>query len=607
MTIIAGVDIGNATTEIVLADIRFNPPRPLIWDRAPTQGAKGSERAAAAAARLLRRMERRLESAEPGHRVDGVAVTRQVPVHTFAHAVDIPPADTGRFVMFGRSLPTPAGQGAGLGRPVAIEAEPITGQPVVLVASDPLGHRDTIRRVQRWLAAGSDVQALLLAGDEAHIVGLGLTNAGLTNAGLTNAGLTNAGLTTPHVPLPILDRVDTRIALDCDLVAVEVQAGPLKHLSDALWLRAAFAVRDLDSRDTSALVVVTQSLRGASSGAVGLLGHSVRPASPPGAPAYALHLADGRSIPLIGSAQFLREQPVGVVRAVSINDQVLPCDDAWVVETAQLIAHRQSGLQSHEQVALSVLQPGNQEGSANDPFTCLAQQWPLHVIGTESEAAYLGARTTPGAEKGTVVIDLGGGTADVVLGGDDAPGANPSIAMTAAGCGQLLTTATSSVLGISTAMAEWVKRGPAQRVEAPHLIANEDGQRQFSDSPLPSNSLGWLTAPGPAGPLAFAANLPLGEWRQLRLALKEAVIGQNLARMLTRPPTEQASVVLVGGPVGDDELFESLVRQLPWALLGRGNVAGMLGHRWAVAYGLTLLHQTQLHQALLHQTLPRRR
>jgi hypothetical protein len=576
LTIIAGVDIGNATTEIVITDTRFTPPRPLVWDRAPTQGVKGSERAAAAAARLLRRMERRLESTQAGQRVDGVAITRQVPVHTFAHAVEIPPADTGRFVILGRSLPTPAGQGFGLGRPVAIETEPILGQPAVLVAGDPLGHRQTIQQVQRWLTSGADVQALLLAGDEAHIVGLGLSDAGLT---------------TPHAQLPILDRVDTHTALECELIAIEVQAGPLRQLSDALWLRAAFAITDRDSRDAAALGVLTQFLRGASSGAVGLRAHSASGEPAQCAPAYALHLADGRSIPLIGSAKFLRDQPVGTVRSVAIDDQILPCDDAWVVETAQLIAHRQAGMQTHEHLALSLLQPANQDTYSSDPFTCFTQQWPLQVIGTESEAAYLGACTTPGADDSTIVIDLGGGTADVVLGGHDALGANPSTVMTAAGCGQLLTTATAAVLDISTAMAEWVKRGPAQRIEAPHLIATEDGQRHFSAAPQPTHSLGWLTAPGPAGPLPFAANLPLGEWRQLRLALKEAVIGQNLARMLTGPPTKQPSVVLVGGPVGDDELFESLVRQLPWALLGRGNVVGMLGHRWAVAYGLTLLHQ----------------
>ncbi|KAA3621311.1 MAG: hypothetical protein DWQ08_14260, partial [Proteobacteria bacterium] len=50
----------------------------------------------------------------------------------------------------------------------------------------------------------------------------------------------------------------------------------------------------------------------------------------------------------------------------------------------------------------------------------------------------------------------------------------------------------------------------------------------------------------------------------------------------------QRDVVIVGGPAGDDELLPAIGRLGNVKAYGRGNVAGCLGHRYAVAYGLTL-------------------
>ena len=49
-----------------------------------------------------------------------------------------------------------------------------------------------------------------------------------------------------------------------------------------------------------------------------------------------------------------------------------------------------------------------------------------------------------------------------------------------------------------------------------------------------------------------------------------------------------SDVVVVGGPAGDDEILEILGGHAPRSAFGRANVAGILGHRWAVAYGLTM-------------------
>jgi hypothetical protein len=46
----------------------------------------------------------------------------------------------------------------------------------------------------------------------------------------------------------------------------------------------------------------------------------------------------------------------------------------------------------------------------------------------------------------------------------------------------------------------------------------------------------------------------------------------------------------VGGLAGDDEILAAVAGALPpGTAVGRGDVAGSLGHRYAVAYGLALL------------------
>lgn len=104
MSTIAGIDIGNATTEIVIAA----DGRPVIWDRMPTRGVKGSIASGEGAARLLARMERRL-----GHRVDVAVMTRQHPVDTSCVDVGLAPTDTGLLVVLSRGPVSPAGSGFG--------------------------------------------------------------------------------------------------------------------------------------------------------------------------------------------------------------------------------------------------------------------------------------------------------------------------------------------------------------------------------------------------------------------------------------------------------------------------------------------------------------
>jgi cell division ATPase FtsA len=211
----------------------------------------------------------------------------------------------------------------------------------------------------------------------------------------------------------------------------------------------------------------------------------------------------------------------------------------------------------------------------------LAEATGLPVVAAGSEAASRrGALTTPGATVDSAVVDLGGGTVDVTTAHGET---------IVAGAGDLLTVSIAALLGLPRGAAEWVKRVPCHRAETPQLLVGEDGSRTFVDRPLPGDHVGSLVAPGPAGWLAFDRSLAAAEWRALRLALKREVLGGAVRRALRPAGRLPDTVVLVGGPAGDDEAVTTVARVLPeHTVVGRGDVAGTLGHRYAVAYGLAL-------------------
>jgi cell division ATPase FtsA len=181
------------------------------------------------------------------------------------------------------------------------------------------------------------------------------------------------------------------------------------------------------------------------------------------------------------------------------------------------------------------------------------------------------------------VCDIGGGTIDLV-------GAGRTV--TAAGAGETITVAVARMLNIPRALAERVKRTPALRVEGPHVAHEEDGRRLFLDNPAPADAIGRLCARGSAGLVPFSNKLAAEEWRSLRLAIKQETVAANIARCLTAFEKPPAALVLAGGGALDDELLRTVgesLRAVP-VVVGRANIDGIHGPRFAVASGLVHLY-----------------
>jgi hypothetical protein len=588
VSVVAGVDIGNATTEVVVLD----GGRLLGADRLPTRGRKGSADSLRGAAALVRRIERRLGTAVDEARI---APLRAVGTATLTIPAVVP--DTGRLRMLAAGVATPGGAGTCVGTPLWLDRERLDG-------GRPDGERldgerlgggapESAARVALvpaslgYVAAAGQLRGLLAAG-----IPLGAVLAG-SDEGVLIANRLGA-------PVPVIDQVDVTAAAACALLAVEVRrpGQPMTLLTDPVALAAALRLRDAEAGDAA---TVSRALLDYGNGVIGLFSGAAPGPDPaasglaasglaaPGlatpGPAEPWVVARGRRIGLRAACAELAGWPVGTVTTLGTPDGETRLDDLFAVDLAAAAdtatARRGSLGRAALVSSLHQLSPGADHTAVlADLLGC-----PVRCVLSEPAAARLGACTTPGARPDAVVVDVGAGTIDVIA---------PDGEVVAAGAGELLTVAVAETLGVPRAAADWVKRGPCVRLDGSQRFEAEDGSRGFLDGPADPAAAGMLAAAGPAGWLPFDRGHSPAEWRAIRLRLKEAVFAANLARALRTLGRDLGQVLIVGGPAGDDELLGVLLRTLPGDVTaGRGNVGGTLagpaaGHRHAAALGLAL-------------------
>ena len=122
MTVVAGVDVGNATTEVVLV----SGGTILAAGRVPTRGRKGSPDSLRGAAALLRRVER-----QAGCPVDEARIAPLRAVDTSVVTVPDAVAPRGRLRVLAAGVSTPGGTGACVGPPLLLgPARPPGPSPV---------------------------------------------------------------------------------------------------------------------------------------------------------------------------------------------------------------------------------------------------------------------------------------------------------------------------------------------------------------------------------------------------------------------------------------------------------------------------------------------
>ncbi|EAA9981419.1 propanediol dehydratase reactivase alpha subunit PduG [Salmonella enterica] len=216
----------------------------------------------------------------------------------------------------------------------------------------------------------------------------------------------------------------------------------------------------------------------------------------------------------------------------------------------------------------------------------------VQIGGAEAEAAILGALTTPGTTRPLAILDLGAGSTDASI-------INPKgeiIATHLAGAGDTVTMIIARELGLEDRyLAEEIKKYPLAKVESLFHLRHEDGSVQFFPTPLPPAVFARVCVVKPDELVPLPGDLALEKVRAIRRSAKERVFVTNALRALRQvSPTGNIRdipfVVLVGGSSLDFEVPQLVTDALAHYRLvaGRGNIRGSEGPRNAVATGLIL-------------------
>jgi hypothetical protein len=535
VTAVAGVDVGNATTEVVIVA----GGAVLGAGRAPTRGRKGSPDSLRAAAALVRRVAR-----QAGAAVDEARIAPLRPVDTSVRIVPDVPPPTGRLRVLAAGVATPGGAGAGVGVPLLL-GNRAAGQagPVIVVVPPQTRYDRAAAAIGELLASGTRVGAVLVAGDEAVLVANRLPAA--------------------MRGVPVIDRVDPAAAASCLLLAVEVRppGHPLTTLGDPVALGAAFGLGGRDAADAAA---VSRSLLDYSNAVVGLTPGAMPAAAPAADPSRFrdADLDDLFTVDLAAAAEAATARRGSLGRAVLVAAlHRLPAD-------AGAAAAELSGL-------LGI------------PVTS-----PL----TEPAAARLGAATTPGLLPGALVADIGSGTIDAIAAdGREAVVAGAGELLTVA-VAEALGVPRAAADWIKRGPC--VRLDGGQRYEAEdggRGFLDVPGPAAAAGMLAVPGPGGLVPFAGRSGrqhtPSEWRAIRLRLKQAVLAASLRRALAALGEPRLESGGP---AQLLLVGGPAADHELVGVLSRSLPDTIMvGRGNLGATrggeaLGHRYAVALGLAL-------------------
>ena len=391
--VVAGVDVGNHTTEIVLARVRDGGVEPITHGQAPTRGRKGSRESLEGAAALLHKLEIDATVA-----VDQLVLATLRPVDT--STVPLPPASSPRSPVRSLRRPdarTPAGAGSAVGRHVRLVdlASDVIDGPAIISVDSATDFEVAAREISDGASRGWHIAGVIAEQDDAVLI-------------------------RNRIPIdvPVVDEVDLDGLEPGVLVAVEVVAEgrAYRALADPIALSAAM---HLGQDQIHHVAEFTREL--ADSPAIAVTPRTGPVQAPAADDNYVDCSIDGEVMryPPAQAHSILRLEPPGGVVSVPIGaiptaEHGMADDDAFFTDLASIDngAWLRRGVADARGTVVALLAAEH----VSDAAATLAELTgrPAHTIATEPEASARGARTTPGLPPDSIVCDIGGGTIDVV-------------------------------------------------------------------------------------------------------------------------------------------------------------------------------------------------
>ncbi|WYV65089.1 propanediol dehydratase reactivase alpha subunit PduG [Salmonella enterica subsp. enterica serovar Infantis] len=600
MRYIAGIDIGNSSTEVALATLNEAGALTITHSAlAETTGIKGTLRNVFGIQEALALVAKRA-----GINVSDISLIRineATPVIGDVAMETITETIITESTMIGHNPKTPGGAGLGVG--ITITPEELLTRPAdssyILVVSSAFDFADIANVINASMRAGYQITGVILQRDDGVLVSNRLEKS-----------------------LPIVDEVlyIDRIPLGM-LAAIEVAVPGkvIETLSNPYGIATVF---NLNADETKNIVPMARALIGNRSAVV------VK--TPSGdvkaraIPAGNLELqAQGRTVrvDVAAGAEAIMKAVDGCGKLDNVTGEAGP-DIGGMLEhvrqtMAELTNKPSSEIFIQDLLAVDTSVPVSVTGGLAGEFSLeqavgiasmvksdrlqmamiareIEQKLNIDVQigGAEAEAAILGALTTPGTTRPLAILDLGAGSTDASI-------INPKgeiIATHLAGAGDMVTMIIARELGLEDRyLAEEIKKYPLAKVESLFHLRHEDGSVQFFPTPLPPAVFARVCVVKPDELVPLPGDLALEKVRAIRRSAKERVFVTNALRALRQvSPTGNIRdipfVVLVGGSSLDFEVPQLVTDALAHYRLvaGRGNIRGSEGPRNAVATGLIL-------------------
>ncbi|AWF38734.1 diol dehydratase-reactivating factor alpha subunit [Klebsiella oxytoca] len=600
MRYIAGIDIGNSSTEVALATLNEAGTLTITHNAlAETTGIKGTLRNVFGIQEALALVARGAGIAVSD--ISLIRINEATPVIGDVAMETITETIITESTMIGHNPKTPGGAGLGVGitiTPQELLTRPADA-PYILVVSSAFDFADIASVINASLRAGYQITGVILQRDDGVLVSNRLEK-----------------------PLPIVDEVlyIDRIPLGM-LAAIEVAVPGkvIETLSNPYGIATVF---NLNAEETKNIVPMARALIGNRSAVV------VK--TPSGdvkaraIPAGNLELlAQGRSVrvDVAAGAEAIMKAVDGCGKLDNVTGESGTNIGGMLEHVRQTMAELTNKPSSEifiqDLLAVDTSVPVSVTGGLAGEFSLeqavgiasmvksdrlqmamiareIEQKLNIDVQigGAEAEAAILGALTTPGTTRPLAILDLGAGSTDASI-------INPKgeiIATHLAGAGDMVTMIIARELGLEDRyLAEEIKKYPLAKVESLFHLRHEDGSVQFFSTPLPPAVFARVCVVKPDELVPLPGDLALEKVRAIRRSAKERVFVTNALRALRQvSPTGNIRdipfVVLVGGSSLDFEVPQLVTDALAHYRLvaGRGNIRGSEGPRNAVATGLIL-------------------
>lgn len=597
MKYIAGVDIGNSTTEVCIGEITLEGKVVFLSSTScPTTGTKGTVENTHAIKTALKaamsKINKEISDISLIRLNEAAPVIGDTAMETLTETIITDSS------MIGHNPSTPAGAGQAVGEILVLgegaKAEP--GKPYIIAASKEYSY-EVVAAIINKAAEKLDITGIILQADEAVLVENRLQKK-----------------------VPIIDEVAKIDKLPAGVMAAIEVALPgqtIRMLSNPYGIATLLK---LNAQETRMITPIAKSLIGKRSAVVlKTPGGNVQENVLPAGEIY-FKAEKNRSINIDEGAE-------KIMQTVSDAGEIYDIQGQTDTNIGNMFANIRNGMAKLDDtteeihitdlLAVDTMAPVLISGALAGE-TCLEKavgiaamvktgHLPMQkiadklktelkidvvVAGVEAVMASLGAVTTPGTQLPLAILDMGGGSTDAALITEDG-----KVAIThQAGAGELVSMLIQTELGLSDRhIAEQIKKYPLAKVESLFHMRMENGQITFMEGSIEPRFYGRVVMLSESGFIRIEEEIPMEKIVQVRREAKQKVFVTNALRALEKVAQHHnlnniSNVVLVGGSAEDFEIPEMLMEEFAkyQIVCGRGNIRGLEGPRNAVATGLVV-------------------